>query len=559
MNQTCRQCQSAFEIDNADLAFYEKVSPILNGKKELIPPPTLCPQCRSVRRMMWRNERSLYTKKCDLCGKNKVSAFTPDSPLHTYCHDCFFSDAWDGISYGRPVDFSVSFFENLSKLFLDTPIQILFQTGNNENCDYMNFAGVECKNCYLIFNSGHDEDCYYSRGLIESKDCMDMLIGSGNELCYECTNCSDNYHLLFSQNSAQCSTSAFLFNCRRCKHCFGCTNLVEKEYHLFNQPCTKEEFEDAMSHLRSHHYIVSTEEKMKQMRLDCIHRATNNINTESCTGDYIVESKNCTECYEAKGAEDCKWMTCSKLCKDSYDLFGFAYDSELLYECVGVGLSNTAAFSFTSSTISDSYYCLYCDNVKNCFGCVSLMHKEYCILNKQYTKEEYEELVPKIIEKMRADHEYGEFLPQSLSPFSYNETIAQEYFPSTKEAITEKSWRWSEYEAPLPHVEKIIKAQDLPDTINDTPDDILHWAIECEATKRPFKILKQELDFYRNLGISIPRLHPDERHRQRMKLRNPCTIWNRACAKCQNPIATSYAPDRTEIVYCESCYLETVY
>jgi hypothetical protein len=37
---------------------------------------------------------------------------------------------------------------------------------------------------------------------------------------------------------------------------------------------------------------------------------------------------------------------------------------------------------------------------------VGLHDKSYCILNKQYTKEEYEELVPKIIEKMMKDDEW---------------------------------------------------------------------------------------------------------------------------------------------------------
>ncbi|MEI8092157.1 MAG: hypothetical protein WCG98_08430 [bacterium] len=41
--------------------------------------------------------------------------------------------------------------------------------------------------------------------------------------------------------------------------------------------------------------------------------------------------------------------------------------------------------------------------------------------------------MPKIIEKMEADGERGEFFPTSLSPFGYNETVAMEYFPLTKE------------------------------------------------------------------------------------------------------------------------------
>ena len=55
------------------------------------------------------------------------------------------------------------------------------------------------------------------------------------------------------------------------------------------------------------------------------------------------------------------------------------------------------------------------------------------------------------------------------------------------------------------------------------------------------------------------RADKQKRHKRRMALRNPRRLWERQCAKCTKPITTSYAPDRSEIVFCETCYLETVY
>jgi hypothetical protein len=57
-------------------------------------------------------------------------------------------------------------------------------------------------------------------------------------------------------------------------------------------------------------------------------------------------------------------------------------------------------------TSSDIYYSDNLVACKNCFGCISLKNKEYCIFNKQYTKQEYEELVSKIIEKMKTNSEW---------------------------------------------------------------------------------------------------------------------------------------------------------
>lgn len=183
----------------------------------------------------------------------------------------------------------------------------------------------------------------------------------------------------------------------------------------------------------------------------------------------------------------------------------------------------------------------------------------FCIFNKQYSKDEYEKLVPKIIENMILSKQWGEFFPISISPLGYNETVAQEYFPLKKEKSIERGWKWNDYEPPLPKVAKTIDATELPDSIDDIPDDILNWAVVCAATKRPFKIIKQELDFYRKINLPIPCLHPDERHKRRMALRNPRKLWNRECSTCQKPIETSYAPDRPETVVCEECYLKEVY
>ena len=196
---------------------------------------------------------------------------------------------------------------------------------------------------------------------------------------------------------------------------------------------------------------------------------------------------------------------------------------------------------------------------KNVFGCVSLNHGNYCILNKQYTKDDYEILVPRIIEHMRTTGEWGQHFPSRYLPFGYNETVAQEYFPLTRTQAIESGYSWRDAEEDVPQVERIISADQVPDSIDDVPDDILQWAITCQASGRPFKIIKQELAFCRSMRFPIPRSHPDERHRRRMALRNPRKLWSRQCAKCQKDIQTTYAPDRPEIVYCEECYLKEVY
>jgi len=90
MQKTCGNpwCKQSFEITDDDLEFYQKISPIFGDKKELIPPPTLCPDCRMQRRLAWRNERNLHRRTCGLCGKGTISSFAPESPYTVYCNNC---------------------------------------------------------------------------------------------------------------------------------------------------------------------------------------------------------------------------------------------------------------------------------------------------------------------------------------------------------------------------------------------------------------------------------------------------------------------------------------
>ena len=175
-------------------------------------------------------------------------------------------------------------------------------------------------------------------------------------------------------------------------------------------------------------------------------------------------------------------------------------------------------------------YCIDCHHSEYLFGCIGLRNKQYCILNVQYTKEEYEQLVAKIIKRMEVDKQRGEFFPSFLSPFGYNETVAKEYFPLTKETASKQGFNRSDYETPFPQVEKTLEADDLP-LIQDVTEDILQQAILCERTRKPFRIIKQELEFYRKYELPLPTKHPDQRYQERIAMRNPRKLWKRTCAK----------------------------
>ncbi len=543
MQQTCRQCAANFEITDDDLKFYESISPIFNDKKELIPPPTLCPDCRLQHRTMFRNERFLYHRKSDLSGKEIVAAYTSESPYKVYDQDEWWGDGWDPLAYGRDFDFSKTLTEQLKELSLVVPRPSLATTAaSNVNSRYTNYS-LNLKNCYLVFGCTNGEDNMYGRFVIHSKNCVDCLSVYSCEFCYETIASEKCYHCLYTVSSKNCSNSMFLEDCIGCRNCTMCFGLRNKEYCILNKQYSQEEYEKWHTHLLplTAETIESLRQQFKQLTRTLPHRYAFITASEECTGDMISASKNCKHSFDITDGEDSKYLCFLPKGKNAYDATfcspGGAQQSVNI-------CSATAAYSCMSVFLcwdcSNVYYIMTCVNSSNLFACVGLNHKQYCILNKQYTKEEYDALVPKIIEHMRSTGEWGEYLAPSLSTFPYNETVAQEEFPLAKEEVEKRGWVWHE------------RAEEIS---GDAQQSVIH----CKVSGRAFRPVKQELEFYQTMQLPLPELHPDERHFARLRQRNKRRLFERDCAKCGKHLQTSYSPKNPTIVYCDDCYMKTVY
>ena len=125
-----------------------------------------------------------------------------------------------------------------------------------------------------------------------------------------------------------------------------------------------------------------------------------------------------------------------------------------------------------------------------------------------------------------------------------------------EQEVLAKGWTW--FEESEPSEQYLGPETVVPDSIHDVPDDMVSKILYCEASGKPYKLIAQELELYKTLGIPIPRLCPNERHRRRMKQRNPLQLWDRECVQCGVGIRTSYDPKRSEIVCCDSCYLSAI-
>lgn len=574
MNQETRQCQNCkqdFIIEPDDFEFYEKMK---------VPAPTFCFQCRLQRRITWRNERILFKRKCNAPGHTEdiISVFSPEAKVTVFDSKYWWSDAWDPMDYGLEYNFSKSFFEQY-KNFINHVPWIALSENNTHNSSYCNVVEGD-KDCYLTSASGLNERVMYSNRVVFTRDSMDLYISDNNELCYEIINCQKSYKILFSSNCIECSNSAFLYDCTNCQNCFGCANLRSKQYCFFNEQFSKKEYEEKIKlyNLKSALGIIKAKNDFKEFKDKSIRRYARIIKSVNSTGNNIVSAKNAKNCFDLiPSSEDVKYCTWAGYSfKEIWDGGPGVAQAEKCYEIFDSN-SGCSELCFTGVVYAsfNVQYSINCQGSHHLFGCYGLRKKQYCILNKQYTKEEYESLLPEIIQHMNdmpyidkkgRVYKYGEFFPSEISPFAYNETIANDYFPLSKNEAEDKGFLWREISERDYHITK--SAIDIPDNIDNIPDEITKEVIGClhqgkcnHGCATAFRILSDELNLYRKLGIALPRLCFNCRHRERLAEQNPLKLWHRKCMKegCQNEFETSYAPDRPEIIYCEECYQQEVY
>jgi hypothetical protein len=440
MTAICRLTRQDFETSEFEREYC--------GKHDL-PLPVTCPAERMRTLCAFRPAHYLFPTECSRSKQRILSCFPPDRGLTVYDVDAWLSDGWDARDYGRPYDFSRSFFDQFEELLAVVPLPGTSAThASLENSDYCN--GVTgAKNCYLVFSGTQIDDCLYGRFLYRSRDLLDCFYVKDSELCVGCRDITGGYNLLLCEHCAHCSDSVFLAQCRSCRHCYACVNLLNQEYCWFNEPLGAQEWTRRRADLDLGDAEVLEAERSRFVRFKAGQplRCVQGVNYENSSGNFLNEVKDCRQCCmasESEALEHCIWMNRAR-----FSLFtaGFGHNSELLYGCSGVG---NAAYNLKFSAqcragVRDLEYCYLAEsNTHDCFGCLSLRNASHCILNKQYTPQEYAELLPRVKAHMRATGEYGEFFPPRLCPFAYNQTDAVFFFPLERDAAIARGYRWAD-------------------------------------------------------------------------------------------------------------------
>ena len=568
--RNCQNCKQNFVIEPEDFDFYTKID---------VPPPTFCPMCRLQRRLAFFNIFNLYKRPCALCKKDFISMYSPDSPYVVYCSKCWWSDKWDVFEYGRDYDFSRPFFEQFKELWLKTPLLgISIDIPTMETSPYANHAG-HLKNCYLLFHADYVEDSAYGFYVFNGKtllDCSNLIFC---ELSYDVAHAYKTARSFGSQELNESINCFFLRDSENCQDCFASANLRNKKYHIFNKPYSKEDYFSEIKKWDLGSY--KTYREVKKLAQEHWKKFTpkpiyEKFNTNS-NGNRVYQSKNCKESFEVAGAEDSKYlfMIAQPPTRDCYDVSSWGNNMSRSYECCNVGeeVFNVRFCQESGLGLMDAEYCKLSTGNHH-FGCVSVKKGDFIILNKKYHEEEYWKLREKIIAHMdetpyiskirnskseirNIEYKYGEFFPPELSPFAYNETIANNFFHLSKEEVLANCYNWREPEL---HNYQITKySKDLPDNIKDATDEILKEIIECSKCKRGFRITKMELSFLRRMNLPLPRECPFCRIGRKFdEWVKEFRLVKRICDKCGVQFESPRKKEDEPKLLCKKCWLQEV-
>ncbi len=559
--KTCAISGHPFPIFQSDMDVYSKASLAFAWHNFPIPTPTLCLEERQRRRLAFRNERKLYRRKCDFSGEIVISNYSQNKPHKVYASEIWRSDKRSPLDYGMEFDFTKPFFPQFDVLLQTVPLPSI-ATRANENSDYVNQCGYS-KNCYLSFNTDFSENCSYCTSALRCLHCIDVINAEDCEKCYMSSDIKKSQKVLYSSNIVSSYNVRYSQSLVGCSSCFGCSNLSNKQYCLFNKQVSKEEFDifliDKMNRSQSQH--IQNQTDALTFFATNVHQTMDSNACEQAYGNRLYNVKDAFFLFDGNNNENVSYgsvISGAKDCRD-YDIGG--YEAQLCVENASSGINYHCLYSLNLwANVQDCHYCYLTADCHDCFACVGLRNKEYCIFNKQYTKEEYELTVAKIISHMHTTWEWWEFFPTSMSPFGYNEAIVQQYYPLTKEETLMRWYKWEdiEYYVNIPDDASIVDASQFPD-INDADESLVHKVIICAETQKPFRILKHERDFYQSYRLPLPRLHPNARFYAMWNARPINALYLRNCDKTGEEMVSVYPSNTPFKVYSEQAYRQEVY
>jgi len=417
-------------------------------------------------------------------------------------------------------EYTGDFFKDFHDLYTRSPKANILHYGSNENCEFSD-GSYGAKNCYLSFWAGRGvENALYSTFVVNN--CTNIIdsfcVASNCDNIFSSKSVLESSNIFYSVQIHNSYNIYFSSNLIGCKNCLFCDGLENQSYCIHNKQFSQEAYEEEKKS------ILQDKKKFAEW-YQKIHTNIGNLWSHNVTGKGITQSENIENGYYVTYAKDSKNVILYEGGKtwsyNFYDGIDIGLDAHDFYASCQAGTRAHDVYCCVFIGASHAYYCMHIDDTCSyCLGCVGLQNKQFCILNKQYTKEERFILANKIFEDMEKAWTLGQFFPGWMNPFYFNDTAAYLIDDSFSKEEVEKQWymrRDDEIKVDIPAWTEILTKNDVHTyqwyTTNgewEIKKDILKKVIKDEKWNY-YRIVPMELKFLQKHGLPLPELHRLER------------------------------------------------
>ncbi len=438
----------------------------------------------------------------------------PESDRIKVLDDAEFLNAWD---YSVTYNSKQSFFENFRKLSDIFPYQYLMKLFGNENTDFAD-AVFGAKNVYLSFIIWvwSENIAYSAFSYGNTHNVFNSFLACKNiSNCYMSAGVTASHNIFYSKYITDSSDIWFSSNLIGCVECIGCDTLQNKKYHIGNKEYQKVEYFEKKKE------ILSNKKWFEQYYARVCKKEAVNFASENIQGNYIIKSSNIENGWWIANIHNSRNVLVGNGNNGStefYDCIDVGIDAQNFYGVMAAWWSPDTREIYCSTQIwygSNLYYCAFTESCNYCLGCIGLKNKSYCILNKQYTKEEWEILAEQIFASMEDDGTLGDFFPASMCPFYFNDTLAYLIDDTfTKEEVEAEWYLWRDepIKVDIPEWLEIVNSSEL-DRFQGFREE--KWHIDPSILEKGivdemwnyYRIVKMEYDFLMKHGLPLPTTH----------------------------------------------------
>jgi len=422
------------------------------------------------------------------------------------------------LEYGKEYDPQKWFFKQMHMLMKSIPLWATIRQMAGENTAY---ADTVVGSSHVYLSSAIINDCHdvlysfvifdYCNTVIDS-----LYVGTYSENIYNSVGIVKSSNIFYSRYITNSSNVWFSVNLMWCHDCLGCIGLENKSYCIRNKQYTREEY------LEQKKKFLQQKSGFEKVIAN-LPIKSNNYGSKEIQGNHIVMSNNVKNWYFVNRLENghnviCVWWENQE--KNFYDMFDAGVSSTDMYACEWAGShSNNIYCSTQIERSSNIFYSYYLVNCSYCLWCVGLQNKQFCIFNKQYTKEERHEQVDEIFRAMEKDGTLGKFFPWWMNPFYFNDTAASLIENYNKEEIISDGYlrRDDVVKVDIPEWIQTVKTTELDQF--ESFDSEWNWTIDDKILKtvimdekgNVYRVIPMELKFLRKYGLPLPRKHRLER------------------------------------------------